>query len=166
MELLTPQLGLFFWTLVIFLGFFFILRKFAWGPILGAIKSREESIDTALKQASQAREEMQMLSAKNEEELRAAREERARIVRDAESIKEKILAEAQEKAREEATRRIQTAELQIENAKKAAITELRNVAGQVAIQVAEQLLRREFANKGEQERLVQEMIGNLNVGKN
>jgi F-type H+-transporting ATPase subunit b len=163
MELLVPQFGLFFWSLLIFLTFFFILRKFAWKPILGAIQAREQSIDTALQQAKQAREEMLLLTTKNEEELRAAREERARIVRDAESIKEKIITEAGEKAREEAARRIQAAEHQIENAKKAAITELRNVAGQVAIQVAEQLLRREFANKAEQERVVNELIGELNV---
>ena len=48
MELLTPGLGLFFWTLVVFLLVFFILKKFAWKPILDALRDREESIDNAL----------------------------------------------------------------------------------------------------------------------
>ncbi|MCS7074649.1 MAG: F0F1 ATP synthase subunit B, partial [Bacteroidia bacterium] len=57
MELVLPQFGLFFWTLIIFLTFFFLLKKFAWGPILAAIKEREQSIENSLQAAENARSE-------------------------------------------------------------------------------------------------------------
>ena len=56
--ILVPQLGLFFWSLVVFLIFFFILRKFAWKPIISMLKEREESISQSLQQAEKAREEI------------------------------------------------------------------------------------------------------------
>jgi F-type H+-transporting ATPase subunit b len=163
MPLLLPQLGLFFWTLVIFLTFFFILRRFAWSPILKALKAREDSIDSALRQADQARKELGDLTARNEAELLLAREERQRILLDAENLKRSILEQAQEKAREETTRRIAAASQEIELAKKAAIAELKVTAGQLALQVAERLLRKELANPAEQTRVVGQLIEELSV---
>lgn len=163
MELLTPQLGLFFWTLVIFLTFFLVLRRFAWKPILQALHTREESIDQALKQADTARKELENLTSKNEEQLRQAREERNRIIQEAEEMKRSIVHEAQERAKEEVARRIAGAEKEIFHAKEEAMKELKNTAGQLALQVAEQLLRKELAKGEEQQRVVNALIEELNV---
>lgn len=163
MELLLPQLGLFFWTLVIFLTFFLILRRFAWKPILAALKAREESISSALQQADKARAELAELTSKNEAELRLAREERQRILQEAESLKRDILEQAQDKAREEAARRIGAAEQEIEQAKKAAVAELKKTAGELALHVAERLLRKELANPQEQARVVDQLIEELSL---
>lgn len=163
MELLLPQLGLFFWTLVIFLLFFFILRKYAWKPILKAVQDREKTIETALGNAETARKELEEITQRSEVELKAVREERQRIVSEAEENKRQILVEAQEKAREEASRRIASAEKEIEAAKQAAIAELKATAGELALQVAEQLLRKELKNDAEQKRVVETLINELNV---
>ena len=66
MDLITPDVGLLFWTLVSFTILYLILRKFAWGPILGAVNEREEGIRNALLLAEKAREEMASLQSDNE----------------------------------------------------------------------------------------------------
>ena len=79
MDLITPEFGLVFWTLITFLVLLFILRKFAWKPILGAVSDREEGIKNALASAENARKEMENLQADNERILQEARAERDRI---------------------------------------------------------------------------------------
>ena len=69
------SVGLFFWQTLLFLTLLFLLRKFAWKPILGAVNSREESIKKALESAKEAEEKMASITAENEEFLKQAREE-------------------------------------------------------------------------------------------
>ncbi len=83
MDLLTPGTGLIIWQLVIFIGLFLLLAKFAWKPILSSLKEREESIQTALDQAEKAKIEMASLKSDNEKLLKETREERDKILRDA-----------------------------------------------------------------------------------
>ena len=67
------SIGLFFWHSLIFLSLIFLLKKFAWKPILDTINKREEGIKDALESAEKAREEMQLLQADNEEIMKKAR---------------------------------------------------------------------------------------------
>ena len=69
MDLVTPDIGLIFWTTVSFAILYFILAKFAWKPILGAVNEREKSIKDALSAAEMAKEEMASLKADNEKIL-------------------------------------------------------------------------------------------------
>ncbi|MBA7571146.1 ATP synthase subunit b [subsurface metagenome] len=73
MELITPGLGLVFWMVLSFSMILFILKKFAWKPILKALKERENTIDTALKSADKAREEMEQLKVSNEKIIKEAK---------------------------------------------------------------------------------------------
>ena len=73
--LLTPGIGLLFWMTVTFLIVLFLLKKFAWRPILDALHAREDSIDSALAAAKEAKEEMARLQASNEDLLKEARNE-------------------------------------------------------------------------------------------
>jgi F-type H+-transporting ATPase subunit b len=66
MELVTPDIGLVFWTTLCFAILLFILRKFAWKPILEAISERERSIEDSLSKAEAAKEEMARLTNENE----------------------------------------------------------------------------------------------------
>ena len=66
MDLVTPEFGLIFWTLITFLALLFILKKFAWKPILGAVSERDQGIRDALASAVEARKEMEDLQADNE----------------------------------------------------------------------------------------------------
>ncbi|MBD0287722.1 MAG: F0F1 ATP synthase subunit B, partial [Flavisolibacter sp.] len=90
MELLTPSFGLIFWTLLAFLIVFFILRKFAWKPILNSLDNRERVIADSLETAERVKRDMAQLKSENEELMAKAREERSVMLKEAREIKDKI----------------------------------------------------------------------------
>jgi F-type H+-transporting ATPase subunit b len=122
MDLVTPELGLIFWTSLSFLILLFILGKFAWKPILNAVNDRENSIKDALKEAEKARLEMQNLKSDNEKILKEARAERDAMIKDAREIKDSMISEAKEEAKAQGTKLIEQAKTTIQNEKLAAIT--------------------------------------------
>ena len=144
MELLTPELGLFFWTLVAFLTVFFILRKFAWKPILGSLNEREKGIADSIATAERVKGEMSQLKAENENLLAQAREERTAMLKEAKETRDKIVNEAKDAAKAEANKIIIDAQHQIEQQKNAALTQVKNEIGSLAISVAEQILRKQL----------------------
>src|SRR5471032_1236383 len=107
MELVTPQIGLVFWTTVSFLILLFILGKYAWKPILASVTEREQSIEAALSRAEAAKEEMARLTNENEALLKEARIERDNILREAKKVKDQIISEAKEIANKEGARLIE-----------------------------------------------------------
>ena len=157
MNLLTPDLGLFFWNVLAFLVVFFILRKFAWKPILNSLKERETTIADSLAQAEKVRAEMAQLKNENEALLAKAREERAQLLKEARDTKDKIINEAKEQAKVEAGKILSDAQAAIEQQKKAALTEVKNQVGSLVINVAEKVLRRELSNKSEQENYIKQL---------
>lgn len=161
MELILPQLGLFFWTALLFLAIFMLLRRFAWKPILGMIHEREQNIENSLLEAQRAREEMSKMKAENEELLRLARQERDQMLRDAGQTAEQIISKAREGAAIAAARETEKAKQQIESEKNAALTEIKNTAGALAVDIAEKLLRKEFENRSAQEALANTLIADL-----
>ena len=163
MQLVTPDIGLLFWMLVCFLTVLFILKKFAWKPILNMLQEREESIEQALKSADKARESMEKLKSDNERILKEAFAEREKIFREAQEIKEKIVREAREQAVHEKDKIMDDARAAIEAEKSAAIKDMRNVAAELSVQVAEKLLRRELSNEQKQKELVAKLISEIPV---
>jgi len=159
MDLITPEFGLVFWTLITFLILLFILRKFAWKPILGAVSDREEGIKDALASAEKARREMENLTADNERILQEARAEREAMLKDARDMKNKMITDAKEEAQEQANKMIEQAQAAIESEKKAAMAELKSHVAGLSIDIAEKVVRKELSNKGSQEKLVEEMLG-------
>ena len=97
--LLTPAFGTVVWSTIAFLVVLFLLRKMAWGPILTALKEREESIATALNEADKARSEMSALQADNERLLQEARAERDGMLREAREMADKLVADAKGRRR-------------------------------------------------------------------
>jgi F-type H+-transporting ATPase subunit b len=144
MELLRPDLGLIFWMMISFLLLLFILTKFGWKPILGALKEREKSIDNALKSAENAKEEMKKLQADNEKLFQSAQKEKDNMLKEAREVKEKMLQEAKEHAANEAKKIIDAARLSIQNEKVAAINEIKIQVASLSVDIAEKLLRREL----------------------
>src|SRR5688572_15858592 len=140
MELVTPGIGLIFWQTVTFILVLFLLSKFAWKPIMASLRQREESIESALRQADQAKLEMQALKADNEKLLQEARIERDRILREATEAGNALVEQARSKASEEGNRLIENARVAIENEKKAALTEVKNLAASLSIEIAERIL--------------------------
>ena len=153
MELLQPGLGLLVWTLIAFL----ILKKFAWKPLLAALKERETGIADAISSAEKVKLEMASLKNENEALMNQAREERAVMVKEAKLASDKMVAEAKDKAKAEYDRIIADAQQAINQQKNAALTDVKNQVGALVIEVSEKILRRELANKAEQESYIKQL---------
>lgn len=163
MDLITPSIGLIFWTTLTFIILLVILRSYAWKPILKAVKDREKSIEDALNEAKKAREEMSNLKAENDRILREAKIERDAILKEAREMHENIVSKAKDDAKIEADRLIENAKAAIQNEKLAAMTELKNQIATLSIEVAETVLKRELAEKSAQENLAKEMINEVKL---
>lgn len=163
MDLITPEIGLFFWHTVVFLVLLFIMAKFAWKPILGAINEREDSINNALASAEEARKEMQNLKADNEKLLQEARVERDAILKEAREIKEKVINDAAIEAQTKADKIVAQAQVTIQNEKNAAVAEIKNQVATLSIEIAEKVMRDELSSKEKQERLVERMLDDVTL---
>lgn len=161
--LVTPELGLIFWQLVIFGLVLWLLAKFAWRPILASLKEREDSIESALRMADQAKLEMQQLKAGNEKLLTEARQERDKIMQEATQMANQLIEQAKTKANEEGDRMIVQAREAIQNEKNAALAEVKNTAAQLSIDIAERILRRELADSGSQQQLVDSYLKDVKL---
>ena len=162
MQLTSPE-SLIFWTTIIFIIFFILLRKFAWKPILGAVKSREESINSALASAEAARREMQNLTIENERILHEARIERDTLLKEAREMKDKMIADSKQEAQAEGQRIIAQAKAAIDAEKNAAMAELKSQVATLSLEIAEKLLKDELSNKDAQNRLVEKMLGDVKL---
>ncbi len=162
-SLTTPGIGLIFWTTLVFLLLIFLLGKYAWKPILNAIKTREQGIEEALATASKAKQEMQNIKADNEKILIEARNERDNLLKEARDVKDSIIGEAKSKATKEAERIMVAAREQIQNEKNAAITELKNQVATLSIEIAEKILKSELSSGDKQKALVSQLMKDVNL---
>lgn len=158
MNLVTPDIGLLFWMLVSFGIVLFILKKFAWKPILKSLDERNTSIQDALDQAKKAREEMSSLKADHEKIIAEAKSERDNILKEAREIKDKMIAEAKERASKEADKLVASARENINNEKMAAITELKNQVAHLSIEIAEKILKQELSEKDKQKMVITNLL--------
>ncbi|MEG0696717.1 F0F1 ATP synthase subunit B [Algoriella sp.] len=158
MDLITPSVGLIFWTAVVFIILLVLLRSLAWKPILSAVKEREQSIEDALNAAKKAKEEMALLNAQNEKIMKEARAERDAILKEAREMKENIINEAKNSATVEGNKLIENAKTAIQNEKSAAMADIKNQVGQLSIEIAEKILTKELADKSAQVALVNDVI--------
>ena len=158
MELVNPGIGLIFWMTLAFIAILYILGKYAWKPILKALKTREEAISDALNAAEKAKEEMKQLQFSNEALLKEAKNERDVILAEARKIRENIVEESKQKASEEAIRIITRAREAIQNEKTAVITDLKNQLGNLSLEFARKILKRELAEPKKQEEYIRELL--------
>jgi len=163
MNLLTPDLGLFFWNLVAFLIVLIILKKFAWKPILEALKERELGIADAISSAERVKLEMSQLKSENEVLMAKAREERGVILKEAKEFSDKMISEAKDKAKVEYGKIVADAQAAIQQQKNAALIDVKNQVGALVIEVSEKILRRELGNKLEQEKFINQLAEEANL---
>ncbi len=156
MDLLIPSFGLIFWTLLAFLIVFFILKKYAWKPILKSLNEREAGIAAAIASAEDMKVQMAAMKNENEAILAEARDERARMIKEAKDTTAKMIAEAKDRAKTEYDRILADAQISIEHQKNAALTDVKNQVGKLVIEVSEKVLRRELANKADQEGFIKQ----------
>lgn len=163
MGFVTPDYGTIFWMLIIFGITMVILKKFAWGPILKAMKDREKSISDALNSAEKARKEVAGLKASNDQIIAEARKEKEIILKEANEIKDKIIAEARNKANAEAQKSIEIAKQQINAEKSAAINEIKQQVAELSVMIAERVIRKQLDNQKDQEKLVEDLLKDVKL---
>ena len=162
MDLVTPDIGLIFWTTISFAILYFILAKFAWKPILSAVDERNKSIKNSLQEAEKARNEMSELTSNNEKILAQAKLDRDVILKEAREMKNDIIAKAKEQANVEAEKLVSSAKEQISNEKLKALTELKNHVADLSIEMAEKILRSELSDSEKQKDLVNRALKESN----
>lgn len=163
MELVTPSIGLVFWTLIAFLFLLLLLKKFAWKPIMSAIHDREQYIDEALNKAELAKKEMARLTAQNEDLMMQARAERDLILKEAKTLKDSILNEAKTQAQAEGDKMLEKAKIEIANQKKAALAEMKAQVSTLSIEIAERVLRNQLQDKVKQQELVAGLLKDVEL---
>jgi F-type H+-transporting ATPase subunit b len=164
--LAQPAIGTVFWTTLIFLLFFFLLSKFAWKPILNAVKARDEIIKGSLESAEKAREDMKRLQADNEAILKKAREERENILKDARDIRDKMINEAKGKASEEGEKLIEKARQSIEREKDKALSEIHEQVAYLSVEIASKLLGEKLKESEQQDKLIATYLKDIENNKN
>ncbi len=158
MDLVSPSIGLIFWQSVVFLLTFFLLRRFAWKPILASLHEREHSIEASLKAAHEARVQMEKLQADNQKLIADANAERDRILAEARAAANRVVSEAREEAKVRVNQDIDKAQAEIAQFKSQAIAEMKNQAASLSLDMAEKLLRHNLENRDAQLGLVNQYL--------
>ena len=163
MDLITPDLGLMFWTGLVFLLLMFVLTKFVWKPILAAVNSREQSITASLELAEKTMNEMKALQAQNEDLLKEARAERDSIVKDAREIATKMVDDSKNTAKVEAEKIINSAREAVNNEKTAALAEIKTQIAILSIEIAEKVVKGELSSADKQKELSEKLAADFNL---
>ena len=157
------SIGLFFWQTVLFLALLFLLRKFAWKPILDAVNEREDKISGSLEEAEKMKSEMAVLKASNEDLLKEARAERDAMIKDAKETASKMIEDAKDKAKEEGSKLLSSAKESINAEKASAITELKTQVAAFSLEIAEQIVRTELSSADKQKAMADKMAEDINM---
>jgi F-type H+-transporting ATPase subunit b len=165
-SLTSPAIGTLIWSTLIFGLFFLILTKFAWKPILNAVKSRDEMIRGSLESAEKAKLEMLKLQSDNETIIRKAREEREVILKEAREVRDKLISEAKGKASEEAEKLIEKARIGIESEKRKALSEIHDQVATLSVDIASKIIGEKLKQTGEQEKLIDNYLKGMDLNKN
>ena len=162
-SILTPDLGLLFWMLLAFLVVFFVVAKFGFPAIIGMVEDRKRYIDESLQKAHEASERLANIQKEGESMLQEARQKQAQILKEAADTRDAIVAQAQEKAREEGNRLISEAKGEIESQKQAAISEIRAQVAELSVKVAEKILRKELSSDAKQMETIDRLLDEVAV---
>jgi len=157
------SVGLFFWQLVIFVSLIFLLRKFAWKPILSAVEERETKISDALDLAEKTKLEIAQLKSQNEELIKQARQERDEILNAARQTGEQILSDARSKASTETDKMLVNAQEAIQIERQKAITEIKNQVATLSLSVAEKLVRQDLSSDSRQKELAEKLVADAKM---
>ena len=163
MDILLPDTGLIIFQVVAFVLLLVLLKKFAWGPILEGLKEREQTIESALLAAEQAKTEMKALQADNEKLLAEARAERDSILKEAMATANSIKEEAKEETGKITAKMLEDAKATIENEKRAALAEVKTQVAALSLEITEKVIRKQLGEKKAQEALVDEYVKDLNL---
>ena len=162
MSLLTPDIGLLFWMLLSFTIVMFVLKKFAWKPIMEAVKARENSISSAINAAKHAREELEQLQEEKDKAIDAAKQECDKIIKDGRELVENYMTDAKTKSTQKANKLLEDARAIIKRDKIAAINQVKDYIAEISVQIAEKLIKQELDADNKQKMLIDKMVNEIN----
>lgn len=150
MSLITPDIGLLFWMVVIFGVVFFLLARFGFPVITKAVEKRSNHIRDSLAAAEQARLSLESFQADQQKLIDASRAEQGRILQEASRTREEIINRAREEAQAESAKILQKTREEIAAEKEAALQEIRSEVSALSVAVAEKVIRKELQTGPEQ----------------
>lgn len=156
--------GLSFWTLVVFAILVFLLGKYAWGPILGAVEAREKGIQSALDEAASRNQEAARMLAEHKEQLADARRQASELIAEGKAAGENVRKDIEEKARAEAQHIVERARQDIERERDAALETLRRESVDLALAAASRLMQ-ENLDQAKDRALVERYLSSLGAGE-
>jgi F-type H+-transporting ATPase subunit b len=145
--LVQPDPGLFFWTIAVFLVLLFLLKKFAWGPLLAALDERQAGIRKSLDDADTAKRELAEVQARANALIGKARMEADAILSEARADGARIREELRDLAQQQAQAIIRNTQQQIQLERDRAVSELRQQAVELSVMIASKLIRRNLTRE-------------------
>ena len=164
-SILTPDLGLLFWMLLVFLVVFLVLAKYGFPAIINMVDERKKYIDESLQKAHEASERLENIKQEGEAILQEAREKQAQMLKEAAETRDAIVEKAQDKAREESARMINDAKAEIEQQKQAAIADIRQQVATLSVEIAEKVLKQNLKDDKAQMDLIDRMLDDVSSNK-
>lgn len=158
MSLITPEIGLLFWMVIIFALVFFILAKFGFPVITNMVDKRNEHIESSLEAAHKAELKLEKLAQEQEQMIQQTRQEQGRIIKEAGETRDRIVAQAKEQAQQEASKIVSQARQQIATEKEEAIREIQGQVAALSVEVAEKIVRRDLSADSAQAALAQKLL--------
>ncbi len=160
--ILTPEPGLVIWSGLTFLVVLALLTKFAWKPLLGMLKEREDEITSSLEKAKEARQEYERVEAQKAQMLADTRTERDAILKEAREKVEAMLDDARKRAQSEGDKLIEQARGQIEREKADAIDALKRQVATLSVEIAGKLIENDLKADDRQEQLIEKYLQESN----
>lgn len=165
MSFLVPDTGLLFWMLLAFGIVFFILYKYGFPVIISKIEERKRYIDDSLKKAKEANKRFAAAEHKSNLIIENAREEEARILREAATMRKQIIKEAQDKAESEREKMLLETKRMIQQEREAAMRDIRSQVAELSLSVAETILRDELSDEKRQKEYAERLLDSIDVEK-
>ena len=158
MSFLLPDAGLLFWMLVVFGIVFFILARYGFPAIVAMLDERKRLIDESVQSAKEANERLVAINAESEAILKSARDEQARLLREATALREELIKEARERAGKEGEKMLAETRRVIEMEKEEAVRDIRRQVAELSVEVAQKILRRELSDENKQRSVIEALI--------
>ena len=158
MSFLLPDAGLLFWMLVVFGIVFFILARYGFPAIVAMLDERKRLIDESVQSAKEANERLVAINAESDAILKSARDEQARLLREATAMRDELIKEAREKAEKEGEKMLAETRRVIEMEKEEAVRDIRRQVALLSVEVAQKILRRELSDENKQRSVIEALI--------
>ncbi len=158
MDLLTPDPGLVFWTGLTFIILVFVLRKYAWRPILHAVRMREHTIKYALATAERSQQEAESIEKLKKKTLAEASLERDRLITEARELKASIIEDAKKSAQKEADKIIESTRLMLKKEKEDVLKQMKEQVAILSVDIAGKLLEQELKTTVKQKELINKYL--------